>query len=109
MRGVSVSGIAAGLALGGALFLGAVSSGAAPGQAEGENAQPSPEQLELIAAHNRERAAANLPPLVANPKLEAAARAHARDMAEHGTMTHEGSDGSTFDQRIKRQGYEGRR
>jgi uncharacterized protein YkwD len=59
----------------------------------------------LVAAHNRERAAANLPPLAANPKLTAAAEAHARDMAEHDKMSHEGSDGSTPDQRIQRQGY----
>jgi uncharacterized protein YkwD len=69
----------------------------------------SPEQVELIEAHNRERAAANLPPLAANPKLMAAATLHARDMAEHEMMSHEGTDGSTPQERIARQGYHGRR
>ncbi|WP_406699621.1 CAP domain-containing protein [Singulisphaera sp. Ch08] len=61
----------------------------------------------LLKAHNRERAAENLDPLTANPKLEAAALAHARDMAIHDKMTHEGSDGSTPKQRIELQGYHG--
>ncbi|AGA29101.1 CAP domain-containing protein [Singulisphaera acidiphila] len=59
----------------------------------------------LIAAHNRERAAEKLGPLTANLKLEAAALAHARDMALHEKMTHEGSDGSTPKQRIELEGY----
>lgn len=59
----------------------------------------------LIKAHNRARAAAKLGPLTANPKLEAAALAHARDMALHEKMTHEGSDGSTPKQRVEHQGY----
>jgi uncharacterized protein YkwD len=68
-----------------------------------------PELVELVAAHNRERAAEKLPPLVANAKLSAAALVHARDMAEHNKMTHDGSDGSKFDERIGRQGYQGRK
>ncbi len=59
----------------------------------------------LVEAHNRERAAAHLPPLTANPKLTAAAEVQARDMAEHNKMTHEGSDGSSPSQRIEKQGY----
>lgn len=65
----------------------------------------SSELTALLEAHNRERAAAGLPPLSANPKLEAAAKAHAQDMAEHDKLTHDGSDGSTAAQRIERQGY----
>src|SRR5262245_19783163 len=53
----------------------------APAQALGSGF--SPEMVDLIAAHNRERAAAKLAPLAANEKLGAAARGHARDMAEH--------------------------
>jgi uncharacterized protein YkwD len=71
--------------------------------------QLSPEMGELIAAHNRERAAANLSPLSGNPKLEAAARRHARDMADHDMMSHEGSDGSKPQDRIERAGYHGRK
>jgi uncharacterized protein YkwD len=61
----------------------------------------------LVAAHNKERAAAKLGPLTPNAKLMAAARVHARDMAEHEFMSHEGSDGSKFNERIERQGYFG--
>jgi len=68
-----------------------------------------PEINELIAAHNRERATAKRAPLVANEQLEAAARIHARDMAEHEKMDHEGSDGSQFNERIERRGYHGRK
>lgn len=59
----------------------------------------------LVEAHNRERALKQLPALSANPKLEAAALAHARDMASRGKMTHEGADGSTPVVRIDRQDY----
>jgi uncharacterized protein YkwD len=68
-----------------------------------------PELIELIAAHNRERAAEELEPVVASAKLSAAALVHARDMAEHEKLSHEGSDGSKFNERIERQGYQGRR
>lgn len=37
--------------------------------------------------------------------LEAAARAHAQDMAERGFFDHRGSDGSTVSHRVTRQGY----
>ncbi len=60
---------------------------------------------ELIAAHNKERAERKLPPLVAEPRLAAAARAQAADMATHKKMTHDGSDGSTLVDRVKRAGY----
>ncbi|MEO6807796.1 MAG: CAP domain-containing protein [Isosphaeraceae bacterium] len=59
----------------------------------------------LIAAHNRERAKADLPPLKANAMLKTAAKGHAKDMAEHETMTHEGSDKSTPDERVARADY----
>lgn len=44
-------------------------------------------------------------PLHWSTKLEAAAATHARDMAERGTMTHAGRDGSTPAQRTTRAGY----
>jgi uncharacterized protein YkwD len=59
----------------------------------------------LIDSHNRLREEMKLAPLKANPKLESAALAHARDMAWHEKMAHEGSDGSTPAQRIERQSY----
>jgi len=69
----------------------------------------SPEMVKLVEEHNRERAKEKLGPLVANPLHTAAARQHAADMAEHDMMSHEGSDGSKFNERIERQGYHGRR
>jgi uncharacterized protein YkwD len=62
---------------------------------------------QLIAAHNRERRKADptLPPLTVNPKLTAAAAAHARDQAEHGIMSHTGSDESHPADRVQRAGY----
>ena len=59
----------------------------------------------LVEAHNRERAKEKLPPLKANPQLEAAAREHARDMARREKMSHEGSDGSSPADRVKKAGY----
>jgi len=60
---------------------------------------------EVLATHNRERAKAKLSPLSLDPKLTAAAEAHAKDMARQSKMTHEGSDGSSPADRVKRQGY----
>ncbi len=59
----------------------------------------------LIALHNKERAKEKLPPLKANAELEAAAKAHAQDMANHHQMQHEGFDGSTPAQRVQKAGY----
>jgi len=63
----------------------------------------------VLMAHNRIRAAAKLPALQVSPKLQAAAQAHARDMADCGKMTHKGSDGSSPAERIVAQGYKYRR
>lgn len=54
---------------------------------------------------NTERKANNLPALTANPRLAAAARAHAIDLLCHNEFSHEGSDGSTPAERVKAQGY----
>jgi uncharacterized protein YkwD len=70
-------------------------------------AKPDPLVTALIEAHNRERATEKKAPLKLNARLEAAARAHARDMADHEMMSHDGSDGSTPSQRIDREEYHG--
>jgi uncharacterized protein YkwD len=44
-------------------------------------------------------------PLALDATLGVAALAHARDMARHGRMAHEGSDGSTAAERVTRAGY----
>src|SRR5436309_1691882 len=59
----------------------------------------------LLAAHNRIRAENELQPLRANRQLAEAARDHARDMAEHQKLSHEGSDDSDPAKRVKRRGY----
>ena len=71
---------------------------------------PPPDQVskvvaELAEAHSRIRADHDLPPLKIAPKLVEAAERHARDMAAHGEMTHEGSDGSTPAGRVSATGY----
>ena len=60
---------------------------------------------DLVAAHNKERAKEGLPPLKLEPKLEEAAKAHAKDMADRDVMSHEGADGSTPGQRLINAGY----
>jgi uncharacterized protein YkwD len=45
------------------------------------------------------------PPLSLDATLHAAAVAHANDMARHGEVVHEGSDGSSPDERATRAGY----
>src|SRR5262249_9756648 len=75
----------------------------APMRAAAEDEKPAapasslaPDLLELVAAHNRERAAEKLAPLTPDAMLTAAALVQARDMAAHDKMSHEGSDGSKF-------------
>lgn len=66
---------------------------------------PSEVAANLLKAHNRERSVKKLLPLSLDPKLTAAAKVQADDMAGHGKMSHEGSDGSTPFDRIKTQKY----
>ncbi len=59
----------------------------------------------IVAAHNKLRAVEKLPPVTFAPLLAKAALVQASDMAEHDEMKHEGADGSTPSDRIKRAGY----
>ncbi len=59
----------------------------------------------VVEAHNAERARRGRSPLAANPLLEAAATAHAADMAGRRRMAHKGGDGSSPFDRIGRAGY----
>jgi uncharacterized protein YkwD len=59
----------------------------------------------LLAAHNLEREKSKRGPLKHSAKLSATALAHAKDMAEHHTLDHTGSDKSTVSVRAKRHGY----
>ena len=79
-----------------------------PMPAQGEAPPADAELIALIKAHNERRAAEKLPTLARNDRLTAAARRHARDMAAHQKLSHEGSDGSTMQERIEEAGYHGR-
>jgi uncharacterized protein YkwD len=59
-----------------------------------------------LADFNAYRARMGLSPVVLNDKLSAASRAHARDLADHGIISHTGTDGSGHGDRVQRQGYQ---
>jgi uncharacterized protein YkwD len=59
----------------------------------------------VLTAVNAARAKAGCGPLQVNRKLEAAAKAHARAMAEQNFFSHAGKDGSRLPGRIDKQGY----
>jgi uncharacterized protein YkwD len=92
----------------GTAFGGSFGDGAGPGaRADGRSAGGDDSALEaaVLAVHNRERAERMLKPFVLEPRLTAAARAHADDMASRRVMAHEGGDGSEPADRVRRQGY----
>jgi uncharacterized protein YkwD len=64
-------------------------------------------ELELLRLINAERANAGLPAFTEHPALTQSARRHAIDMARHDLNSHTGSDGSTPQQRMAEQGYDG--
>jgi len=57
---------------------------------------------------NEERAKTGASPLCFNSKLITASKKHSEDMSNGGFMSHTGSDGSSFSQRMAREGYEWR-
>lgn len=59
----------------------------------------------VLSAVNAAREKAGCGPLRLNSKLAAAAKSHARAMAEQNFFGHSGKDGSRFSARIARQGY----
>lgn len=61
----------------------------------------------VLAEVNNLRAASGAPAVILHPQLNAAAGAHARDMAAQNRAWHFGSDGSSPIDRVKRQGYMG--
>ncbi|MFB9234277.1 CAP domain-containing protein [Plantactinospora siamensis] len=66
------------------------------------------QEQQVIDLVNQERAKAGCGSLAANSALMKAARLHSKDQAAHNTMSHDGSDGSQFFERIARAGYPGR-
>src|SRR5438874_2528996 len=67
----------------------------APRRASPDPLGPSDVAGRLVEAHDLERARRRLPPLSVSPELEAAATAHALDMAGRRKMAHRGGDGSS--------------
>lgn len=61
-----------------------------------------PQAVQML---NAMRAQQGVAPLSYAPRLEAAARAHALDMARHGYFAHTGRDGSGAGDRVRAQGY----
>jgi len=56
---------------------------------------------------NQQRRAHGLPALALVPELTQAARRHSRDMADHNFVSHTGSDGSSYIDRVREAGYDG--
>ncbi|MEV0430144.1 CAP domain-containing protein [Micromonospora sp. NPDC050495] len=65
----------------------------------------SAELREVVDLVNQERAKAGCKALSIDDKLMLAAQRHSQDQADHQTMTHDGSDGSTLGVRLNRVGY----
>ncbi|HMO09373.1 MAG TPA: CAP domain-containing protein [Paracoccaceae bacterium] len=76
-----------------------------PGVACGLPPDLTAQRAELLAEVNAVRAQQGVAPLRADAKLDRAAQEHACDSARHGRMSHTGSDGSHFAQRIALAGY----
>ncbi len=70
-------------------------------------APPAPDALagQVIVLINAERAARGLGPLTREARLEAAAAAHAADMAANDFVGHVGSDGADLVERLERVSY----
>ncbi|KAG2526028.1 hypothetical protein BBO99_00004324 [Phytophthora kernoviae] len=62
-------------------------------------------QTQMLAAVNKQRAAAGLSALCMNNKLHSSAQGHSNDMAINNFMGHTGSNGSTMSQRITATGF----
>ncbi|RLN21036.1 hypothetical protein BBJ28_00022382 [Nothophytophthora sp. Chile5] len=60
----------------------------------------------MLTRVNEERAAQGLSALCTNKKLQAAAQDHSDDQAANNYMAHDGSDGSTMEQRVTDAGYD---
>jgi uncharacterized protein YkwD len=95
------------LSISAALWLPAVliAQNPAPIPSAAGTANVEPVIAQLVDAHNKERAKEGLPPLKLEPKLQEAANRHAKDMAEHQFMSHDGSDASAPAMRVTDAGY----
>ncbi|GAA1243890.1 hypothetical protein GCM10009676_31990 [Prauserella halophila] len=61
---------------------------------------------ELARYINEEREVAGCSPARVAPELDESAQAHSDDMSEHGRLSHESSDGTSFEDRVESYGYD---
>ncbi len=66
---------------------------------------PTKAEKRVIALVNKERAGKSLAPVRFNAALTRAARAHARELARRGVLTHRSANGDTVARRLIRHGY----
>ena len=64
------------------------------------------DDAELLRQHNLERVARSVPPLSLEVRLDIAAKRHAAWMYRTGRVSHTGEVGSSFSQRVAREGYQ---
>ncbi len=88
-----------------ALLLSALAPLAAQDKKDKDDGKPTKEEQAVIDLTNAERKKADLPPLAPAPKLTAAARGHAANMAKQDKLEHT-LDDKTFADRAKAAGYE---
>ncbi|MFF4419591.1 CAP domain-containing protein [Streptomyces sp. NPDC001549] len=93
------------LVLGGAATAVAVPAAATAASASVTRSVQQSSPDEILVLVNEERKNAGCEPLTVDPRLAAAAQAHADDMAANGLTAHDGSDGSTALSRMEKAGY----
>ena len=79
---------------------------AEPAPAPAPTPQISALELQTLALVNGARMSRGLPPLEWDQTMAEAARAHAAEMARRGVVSHQGSDGSTPNDRLRRAGVQ---
>ncbi|MGK5729136.1 CAP domain-containing protein [Streptomyces sp. URMC 124] len=84
---------------------GSEADGAYAGHGGYDGHEPDGTADAFAALVNAERAAAGVPPVAADHRLAAAARAHAADMARRGRLSGESPDGTSLHHRIAATGY----
>jgi uncharacterized protein YkwD len=100
--------LAAALALGAAPAASATARGCDGATAGPGTAAPAVLSAALLCAINAERAKQGLPALPADPRVQAAASAHARDMVRRRYFAHQRAGGPGLVRRLKRAGWRGR-
>lgn len=71
----------------------------------GKDVYLRPTEKRTLQLHNRARASRDLPRLCIQQQLQRAARKHSADMIRHDYFSHTSKDGTTFSQRVRREGY----